>query len=332
MTIIIIILFIFKQSMTNLDEFDENSLRDMYDSMKGSIIDVAAMDFAGISEMKKFIYNYGKTGDLLRINVSIGDEKQIVTDAVIMENGSSVHSIDTNIFLPFEGKDEVQEVTIASSTFRYENSTVEGSITVDGNVIGFGTPFMVGGRRVVLAKGSVVLLLEDTLIRDFPEEGVQEEIIFNDGTLAIGDVTTTGVVQLERKADSGDTTVDSYVFFHDGVTDERACVSKRTHTVDFFETSGNSAIKLGYVDNSSYRTIEDVLDYSPSSVGIRSISGNGVESVATIDVDGLSFNSDDSSVIMGDYRIKYDEGTDTLQIQYFATFTGEYITKREFGR
>jgi len=315
-----------------LDEMDDLSLQVLYDSMKNSIIDVAAMDSSGVKEMKKFVYDHGKTGDLLRVNVSLNDNT-FLTEATFVENGAELQSLDTNLFLPFDGladNDETcTEVTISSSKFKYENDI----ITLNDEDISFGTPFMMAGRRVVLAKGSVVIILEDTLAKDFPEDGVQEEIINNDGTLALGDVTTVGISQLERKEDSGNTSVISYVFLHDETTDERTCVSKRTHTVDFFDTATTSQIDLGYVDSSDIKTIENVVNYSSSDVNIRSISSTGEESIATMNVDGLSFSSDDSSInFPGGWVIKFDEPTDTIQIQYYDTVSGTYVTKREFGR
>lgn len=324
----------------DLDELDETSLRLLYDSMKESIIDVASMDAAGVSEMKKFLYEYGTTGDLLRVNVSFDDSKKFVTDAVFLEDGANLSTLDTNVFLPFEGVPDAQDIIISSSKFEF----VDDKVIVDGLEVGFGSPFIVGGRRVVLAKGSVVLLLEDSLVRVFPEEGVQSEIILNDGTLAVGDVMTTGIFQLEEKSvedqfnSSPDTSIVSYVFFHDVSTDQRTCVSKRTHTVNFLQTEGSSLLDLGYLDGA----VEKVLDYGSSSVGIRSISPTShSESVATIDVDGLSFSSNESAVVfhpnpnlggLSEFRIKYDENSDTVVIQHLDQTSGEYVTKREFGR
>lgn len=323
--------------MIDLEDLDESSLRLLYDSMRDSIIDVASMDSTGVTEMKKFLYEYGKTGDLLRVNVSIdsgSNPKTFVADAVFLEDGAEVPTLDTNMFLPFEGVPDAQDITIASSKFQFVNDKV----VVDGEEIEFGSPFIVGGRRVVLAKGSVVLMLEDSLVRVFPEEGVQSEIIVNDGTLAVGDVMTTGIFQVEKKeeSDSGSdpnpsTSLVSYVFFHDASTDQGTCVAKSTHTVDFLQTTASSLIDLGYVDG----TLEKVLDFDTSSVSIRTVSTDGKESVATIDVDGLSFSSNDSAVILGsfsEFRMKYDETTDTIQIQHLDDVSGEYVTKREFGR
>ena len=310
--------------METLDELD---LRLLYDSMKESIIDVASMDAAGVTEMKKFLYEYAETGDLLRVNVSFDSSRSFVTDAVFLGDGAVLPTLETNVFLPFEGIPKTDPITISDTKFEF----LDSKVVVNGEEVGFGSPFVVGGRRVVLAKGSVVLLLEDSLVRVFPEEGVQSEVIENDGTLAVGDVTSTGIFQLEKKSDGSDTSIVSYIFFHDASTDQRTCVSKRTVSVDFLQTEGSSLLDLGYLDGS----VEKVLDYGSSSVGIRSVSNVGSESVATIDVDGLSFSSNESAVILGsfsEFRMKYDENSDTVQIQHLDDVSGEYVTKREFGR
>ena len=74
------------------------------------------------------------------------------------------------------------------------------------------------------------------------------------------------------------------------------------------------------------------MTYSSSDVAIRSISSTGEESIATMDADGLSFSSDDSSIVFSEFRIRFDEPTDTIQIQYYDALSGAYVTKREFGR
>lgn len=317
----------------DLDELDETCLRLLYESMKNSIIDVASMDAAGVSEMKKFLYQHAKTGDLLRVNVSFDEDQssKFVTEAIFLADGAEIQDLDTNVFLPFEGIPDAESITISSSKFEF----VGDKVVVDGVEVGFGAPFMVGGRRVVLAKGSIVLLLEDSLVRVFPEEGIQGEIVLNEGTLAVGDIMTTGVFQLEEKSvadepndPTPDTFISSYVFFHDASTDRRTCVSKRTHAADFMLTAGSSLLDLGYLDGS----LENVLSFDSSSMGIRSVSVSGAESVATIDFEGLSFDSNDAAVILGQFRMKYDETSDTVQIQHLDETSGVYVTKREFGR
>lgn len=323
--------------LLNLDDLDDKSLCDLYESMKESskIIDVASMDTSGIKELKKFLYKYAKTGDMLRVNVNLEhskDSRDFVADAVFLENGAEVETLDNNLFLPFEGigigdisSSSSNSISISSTTFEF----IDDKVVVNGQQVDFGTEFVVGGRRVVLAKGSVVLLLEDSLVKVFPEDGVQGEIVVNDGTLAVGDIMTTGIFQMEKKNETEDlsTQVLSYIFFHNGTTDQRTCVSKRTHTVNYLQTSASSLVDLGYSDG----TLQNVLDYSTSSINIRSVSENN-NSVATIDVHGLSFSSNDSAVTLGNFRIKYDDETDTIQIQHFDDQTGLYVTKREFGR
>lgn len=175
-----------------------------------------------------------------------------------------------------------------------------------------------------------------TSLQVFPENGVQDEIIANGGAVALGDVTTTGTILLETKESSGDTSVASYVVFHDDATDERRCVMRNLKTVDENHTTCTTAVSMGRVDGTNTRSVEDVIQYTPSGVDIRSVSSAGSESVSTMDIEGLSFNSDSVGVIMGaaptQFRIFYDDTTETLQIQYLDTSTSQWVTKREFSR
>jgi len=176
--------------------------------------------------------------------------------------------------------------------------------------------------------------MSSTVLQLFPEDGVQDEIIENKGSVALGDVTTTDTILLETKEDTGETSVSNYIVFHDDVTDERRCVMKNSKTVDENHTTCSTSVSIGYVNNSSIRSLENVLDYTPSGIDIRSVTDTGVESVSTIDIDGLSFNSNSVGVIMGasptQFRIFYEDSTETLQIQYLDT--GTWVTKREFSR
>lgn len=311
---------------------DGDAQRLLYDSMKTSVIDISSMDDSGILEMKKFIYKHAKTGDVLRVNVTLDDEnantssRTFVTEAVFVQEGSHLSELNSNVFLPFGGIPVSESpITISSSKFEF----VDDQVRVDDRVVNFGSSFFVGGRRVVLAEGSVVVLVEDTVARVFPEEGVEEEIVSNQGTLAVGDITATGFFQIENSGNP-ETSIVSYVFHHDASTDHRTCVYKRTHVLNSSQTSGSSLIELGY---SNYG-LEKVLEYDSSRVDIRSVSKEGLESSATINVDGISFSSDESAVIFGtesEFRLKYDQASDTLQIQHLND-EKQYITKREFGR
>ena len=175
--------------------------------------------------------------------------------------------------------------------------------------------------------------MTSTDLQIFPEEGVQSEIIDNGGSIALGDVTTTDTILIETREDTGETSVSNFVVFHDDITDERRCVMKNSKTIDENQTACTTSVSIGYVDNSNTRSLEGVLEYTPAGMDIRSVTDAGVESISTMDIDGLSFNSDNVGVILGSttqFRLFYDDSTETLQIQYMDT--GAWVTKREFSR
>lgn len=175
--------------------------------------------------------------------------------------------------------------------------------------------------------------MASTDLQIFPQDGVQNEIIENGGSIALGDVTTSDTILIETREDTGETSVSNFVVFHDDTTDERRCVMKNSKTIDEAQTACTTSVSIGYVDNSSTRSLENVLEYTPGGMNVRSVTDAGTESISTMDIDGLSFNSDNVGVILGSstqFRLFYDDTTETLQIQYMDT--GSWVTKREFSR
>ena len=305
-----------------LNDLDESSLNDVYLSMKDSIIDVTKMDSNGISCLKQFVYDNGESGDLLKLNVSLHDEN-IVTNAVFVEDGFSSDEITSNILLPFEGKEEDQSVTIGGNYINYEHD--KNKVYVDGIEKNIGDSFVLAGRNVSLAKGSVVIVLEDTLQKEFPYDGLQGEIVNNSGAVTYGDISTTTSILMESKESTGDTLVSSYVFFRDPVTDQRTCAVEYIKSVNLTQTSCTSSIGIGNTNN----TVQTVLEYSSEKVDISNPS-----TVSTIDVEGISFDSNSAGVVLGDttkFGIFYDEDNDLLQIKYFDDIAGEYVVKKEFS-
>ena len=167
------------------------------------------------------------------------------------------------------------------------------------------------------------LKIETTALTVFAHEGIQADVVVNNGAVAVGDVTTRSLSLVEEKPSSGATALASFVYFHDGITSESVCVAESCNTVDENATQCTSAISLCNGDG-----MQPCLQYNGDSVSINSASR-----VATVAFDGLSFDSDEAAVVLGpfsEFRIKYDNHTDTLQIQHLEE--GVYSTKVEYGR
>lgn len=178
-----------------------------------------------------------------------------------------------------------------------------------------------------------LLNLNVTDLTVFQDEGLQTDVVVNDGVVAVGNVTTTGLTLIAEKSASGETEVESFVYLHDDTTSERVCISQNIQTVDNEETACTSCLKLCTTDSSGGPVLQSCLQYSGEFCEINSVSPSGDQNISTIDFDGLSFDSDEAAVILGpfsEFRIKYDEGTDTLQIQHLDE--GVYRTKVEYGR
>lgn len=162
----------------------------------------------------------------------------------------------------------------------------------------------------------------------FQHDGIQPEIVLNGSAVAVGDVTTSSVTLIDEKSASGETVLESYVYSHDDITSARVCVSENIQTVNQDATACTSTVRLCTDDG-----MQTCLEYNGEFVDIHSADDTTEECIATVNFDGLSFDSDEAAVILGpfsEFRIKYDDGTDTLQIQHLEG--GVYNTKVEYGR
>ncbi|MEP3710522.1 MAG: hypothetical protein ABJM70_00035 [Ekhidna sp.] len=111
--------------------------------------------------------------------------------------------------------------------------------------------------------------------------------------------------------------------FHDEITDERRCVSTTvTKTVDEDQTECTSTLTIGS---------NEVMKNNPTYYSIRSTDGVD-ESTATIDTDGISFDSNSVGVTFtssaAQFRLYYDETVESLLVQ--KCVTNSWVTKKEY--
>ncbi len=247
------------------------------------------------------------------------------TNVMCYINGSSVFDdsrvIDTVNTTLSIGRDSQQGVTDAfvgfmSDFILYDHTLDTGDIS---DIYSYGP--------------NELLNLDSTDLVVFAEDGIQGEVIANQGVVAVGDVTTRGLTLISEKESTGDTSVESFSYLYDDSTSERVCVSKRLNVIDEDSTYCTSSVQLSNKDSVGAKTLETCLQYNGESVNIKSISSTGDEVTSTVNFDGLSFDSDEASITLGslsEFRIKYDDVTDTLQIQSLSG--GSYVTKVEYGR
>lgn len=309
----------------------EGDKRIMYEKLRGGVIDISAMDESVSHGFKQFITENGESGDILRVNVEISN-RDYKTEARLVKSGETIHSSssDKNIYLPFGFKGNDQWVNIQagdiSETLTYEKDSE--SLVVGKQKYGFGESFVLGGRRVVLAKGSVVIVLEDSLPLAFPEDGTQSEITLDAGTVAMGITMATNFIQIREKESTGPTSISSHVLMFDPSTDERLEATEINKSVDESLTIG----KCTWKSSGPARTLVDTFEYNPLGVNIHSSLGTKLNS-STIDTTGLSFSSDESSIFFGkssQSRISYID--EKIVVQFMDRKSGEYVTKAQFER
>lgn len=309
----------------------EEDRKMIYEKLRGGVIDISKMGDSVSHGFKEFITENGESGDILRVNVEISN-KDYNTEARLVKSGDTIESAssDKNIYLPFGFRKDDQWVKIQSGdrseTLTYDRDNQ--SLVVGNKKYGFGESFLLGGRRVVLAKGSVVIVLEDSLPLDFPEDGTQTEITLDAGTVTMGVTMATNFIQIREKEESGSTSVSSHVLMFDTSTDERLIVTEISKETDESLTVG----KCTWRSAGTTKTLVDTLDYDPSGVNIHSISGTTLNS-SSIDTTGLSFSSDDSSIFFGkSSQVKLSYIDDKIVVQFMNRESGEYVTKAQFER
>ncbi|ACH46877.1 unknown [Feldmannia species virus] len=292
-----------------MDQFRE-LYRDI--TSKNAIVDISAMDTESVDSMKSFLYRHAKTGDRLNVNVRVRD-RTLAAQVSFVENQSCLGKLDSSLFLPFEAE-KPSSVRVGKSTIAYENQ----SVLVDGRVVPFGTEFVLDGRRVVLAEGSVVLLVEDLDTREFPHTGVIDEVLSNDtSAVAFGTIVVSSTNQIS----SEDGEVVAYAFVRSAEDDQRVCVTKRTACL-LADGMGEVSCNVRGEDGD----LKIVAVYSTADLCLSSTN---------VGVEGLSFDSDNAAIMFGssgEFRIRYSTDDDAVQIQFKDPVSGSYITKREFGR
>lgn len=307
----------------------EKDSKKMYEMMKTGTIDLSGMGPVRSRLLKEFVVSNGTSGDLLKVDVRM-NSTSFQTEARLVKNGDTVRSSDNdrNIYLPFGFSEEDQVVVFESGenreTLHYDVSTK--TLKVDDSRYGFGDSFVLGGRRVALAEGSVVIIMEDSLPLVFPQDGVQQEITVESGTVVSGSMMAKSFIQVKQKESRGNTEVNSYVFSYDPETDERLGVSQIERTVDDAMTSSECTWKTVNTE----KVLNNTLKYGPSEVSIESASGS-VISTSTVNNTGLSFSSDESSIFFGpscQFKISYDDGK--VLVQHLDSSTGTYVTKTQF--
>lgn len=299
------------------------------------------------SSSEATVFSVGEETDFAALlRVSLNASRQVIVEYSGLPDSGSTSSLDlnawSNVLVMYNGTN-VQCYINGILNFDDAKSllTSESSLIIGEGFGGHMSDFRVYNNFLSMQDISdlydfgpnELLNLNVTDLTVFQDEGLQTDVVVNDGVVAVGNVTTTGLTLIAEKSASGETEVESFVYLHDDTTSERICISQNIQTVDNQETACTSCLKLCTTDSSGGPVLQSCLQYSGEFCEINSVSPSGDENISTINFDGLSFDSDEAAVILGpfsEFRIKYDEGTDTLQIQHLDE--GVYRTKVEYGR
>lgn len=308
-----------------------NSLEDLYDAMKktNGFIDVAMTEKMGIPGFKEYVQLNGCPGDKLRVSVKHND-MEFTTDATLLKDASLMDFDDgfQNIYI--SGRSDVQSIVKYGnhrSKVSYEHLT--DSIYIDGSMLTYGDSCIVGGLKCIVVKGSVVIVLEDSLPQSFPLVGIENEVTQDAGTSASGVQIATRYIHIKNKESSGDTNIESYVYLYDATTDERLGITKIDKIIDENISSGSCSWKT--LDPNT-KVLEETLSFAPESVNIKCQNSN-TENTSIFDTNGISFSNNDAGIFLGSlqqFKIKYENNK--VLFQYKSSSGTSYVTKASIER
>jgi hypothetical protein len=300
----------------------------VYESLKTlDVVDLTALDSQGTSNLKRFLNEVGTSGDQLELSLNVRGKRQR-TSAKLAKSGDLVQLDDgQNVFLPFEASGTNQSITatLEDQTLVIVYDEVLDRVIVDGIPHNFGESVRIGRKKIIITRGSLVLLFEDNDLETFAYDGLQAEVE-SAGTFAVGDTVCGSTSLIKAKAASGNTVIETSS--HVRGTSGSATVTE----IGRFECSADSLIETGTVswsvlgDGASKKTI----DANASRLQVTSESVS--QTLTTeFDSDGVHFDSSDSGIYFGtskQFRLKYVEGEESLCFQHLNG--GSYVTKAAF--
>jgi len=303
----------------------------------------------------KYFNQLVKSGDTIYTSVILkGAPKEIETKAVVEGVATDVNG-DENLFLPFTtDSDNVQIVTL-NNTVTVESREEDGgeafeqpskvdlmytpesdSFSIGEKTYGIGDKFSLFGKMVTVADGSIVLVFEDTVAKEYPfSTSTASNVLGPLGAQFAKNVTCSvlNVMGSKTTGVSGNTSSSAWVYDTDTGTVTEA--TRIVHTIDEDSTSGTLSIGVRHTDADSNAFIEPVIECAPGSTTISAQDDSDNTVSTTIDSTGISFDTDGASIYFGaaqKFRIIFRDGTpSTLAIESYDADTGTYMVRSEFS-
>ena len=262
---------------------------------------------------------------LASVTVS-GDTVVLDKNMYVLPDFSLTSSSSSNQFVCVE-----DPFTQMSHILQFDKS--ESFVKYDHQVYTHGTSFRVGNTNVTVAKGSIILIIEDdpSIPTDFPGGQDDAEQALNAGDLVVRDLFLRSSFQVAKKVEDGETkALNSFHVYDPSTGETRECTTVE-YCLNQKGDTGSLAVNVLYTDDNDLQTMVNTFTTNPSATTIT--TRDGTEAVtATFDANGLSFDSDNGDIYFGaakDFRIHYaqEEGLNPAMLQIQSLVGDDYLTR-----
>lgn len=256
------------------------------------------------------------TGD----TVDIEDAPGISKNVYIVPDFSDVSETPQYICVNDAGTNHILQFDRSESFVRYREKTYP-----------HGSKFVVSNRFVQVARGSIILVIQDDVPADFPGGDVTAAQVLSSGDVIVKDLIMRTSSQVVDKVPGSTTYGLSSYFVYDSSTDTTLECARISHGLNDAKDTGSVKFSVLYTDGVGAQSLIDTVSTDPAETSIRSKTDTA-DLTATFGTGGLHFNTDEGDIYFGedkDFRIHFQEasGLDPAMLQIQSLNGSTYVTR-----
>jgi len=263
----------------------------------------------------------------LDLNVNIYKAKVATPgDTVTVEGGGNVYLVPN-----FETVDQCFCMNVGGENHVIGFDNTESFVSHDGNVYTHGDKFVLSNHFVQVAKGSLILVVQDDVPIDFPGGDAIAAQVLTSGDIVVKDLIMRTSTQVVEKVTGSTTYGLSSYYVYDSSTGIALECSRISHGLNDAKDTGSIKFSVLYTDSLGAQSLIDTVNTNPEETSIRSKTDTA-DLTATFGTGGLYFDTDEGDIYFGadkDFRIHFQEisGLDPAMLQIQALSGSEYVTR-----
>lgn len=281
------------------------------------------------------------TGQTVRVKGEIDSEKYLY-EARVVTTGDTVDIEDVVVGTP-KNVYIVPDFTDVSETPQYicfndagtnhivQFDRTESFVRYRDRDYLHGSKFVVSNRFVQVAKGSIILVIQDDVPADFPGGDVTAAQVLSSGDVIVKDLIMRTSSQVVNKVDGSTTYGLSSYYVYDSSSGTTLECARISHGLNDTKDTGSVKFSVLYTDGLGDQSLIDTVTTDPAETSIRSKTDTS-DLTATFGTGGLHFNTDEGDIYFGedkDFRIHFQEasGLDPAMLQIQSLNGSTYVTR-----